>query len=87
MPESLHRSPETITILLICYTPVQNGFGIKVKFKNGPHTKKSNLPMTGLEGLQRHLFWSLGGGWAQCSPHVSFLLSAFLPGSSVWPGV
>ena len=27
--ESLHRSPETITILLIGYTPIQNVFGVK----------------------------------------------------------
>ena len=27
--ESLHCSPETITILLIGYTPIQNVFGVK----------------------------------------------------------
>ena len=37
MAESLHCSPETITILLIGYTPIQNVFGvkkIKIKKKN-----------------------------------------------------
>ena len=29
MAESLHCSPETITILLIVYTPIQNVFGVK----------------------------------------------------------
>ena len=36
--DSLHGSPETITTLLIGYTPIQNVFGvkqiIKIKFKN-----------------------------------------------------
>jgi len=27
--ESLHCSPETITTLLISYTPIQNAFGVK----------------------------------------------------------
>ena len=29
MAESLHCSPETITILLIGYIPIQNVFGVK----------------------------------------------------------
>ena len=29
MAESLHCSPETITTLLIAYTPMQNVFGVK----------------------------------------------------------
>ena len=32
--ESLHCSPETITTLLIGYTPKQNVFGVKKKFNN-----------------------------------------------------
>ena len=35
--ESLHCSPETITTLLIGYTPIENVFGVKklkIKFKN-----------------------------------------------------
>ena len=32
MAESLHRSPETTTTLLVGYTPVQNVFGVKKKF-------------------------------------------------------
>ena len=31
MPESPHCSPKTSTILLIGYTPIQNGFVVKVK--------------------------------------------------------
>ena len=31
MTESLHRLPETITLLLIDYTPKQNIFGVKIK--------------------------------------------------------
>ena len=37
MAESLHCSPETITTLLIGYTPIENVFGVKklkIKFKN-----------------------------------------------------
>ena len=29
MAESLCCSPETTTTLLICYTPIQNAFGVK----------------------------------------------------------
>ena len=32
--DSLHYSPETITILLTEYTPIQNAFGVKKKKKN-----------------------------------------------------
>ena len=41
MAESLHCSPETITILLIGYTPIQNVFGVKIQIKL---KKKKNLP-------------------------------------------
>ena len=34
MAEALLCSPETITTLLIGYTPIQNVFGIKKKFFN-----------------------------------------------------
>ena len=44
MAESLHGSPETTTILLICYTPIQNVFGFK-KLK-----LKKNLPTTRAQG-------------------------------------
>ena len=33
MAESLRRSPETMTTLLIGYTPIQNVFGVKKKGK------------------------------------------------------
>ena len=42
MAESLLCSPETITTLLIGYTPIQNGFGvkkIKMKFLKTPIKK------------------------------------------------
>ena len=32
--DSLHYSPETITILLTGYTPIQNAFGVKKNKKN-----------------------------------------------------
>ena len=39
MAESLHRSPEPVTILLICYTPTQNK---KLKLeKNGASSARS----------------------------------------------
>ena len=34
MAESLHYLPETTTTLLIGYTPIQIGFGVKKKKKN-----------------------------------------------------
>ena len=43
MAESLLCSPETITTLLIGYTPIQNGFGvkkIKMKFLKNPNKKR-----------------------------------------------
>ena len=33
MAESLHCSPETITVLLISYTPIQTAFGVRKKKK------------------------------------------------------
>ena len=41
LAESFHCSPETITTLLISYSPVQNGFGVKNKtLKNKLFGKK-----------------------------------------------
>jgi hypothetical protein len=40
MAKSLHCSAETITMLLIGYTPIQNAFGVK-KIKN--MHKKANI--------------------------------------------
>ena len=34
MAESLHCSPETVTTLVISYTPIQNVFGVKKINKN-----------------------------------------------------
>ena len=40
------------------------------------HTqKKSNLPVTGLEGLQWHLLWSLRGTPALSAPHICHFCS------------
>ena len=36
MAESLYGSPETITMLLISYTPIQNVFGVKKKKDTPP---------------------------------------------------
>jgi len=33
MAESVHHSPETITMLLIGYTPIENAFGVFKKIK------------------------------------------------------
>ena len=33
MTESLHGSPETTTIWLICFTPIQNVFAVKKKIQ------------------------------------------------------
>ena len=44
LAESLHCSPETITTLLISYSPIQNVFGVnKMKFKK---KKKKNSDST-----------------------------------------
>ena len=42
MAESLSGSPETITMLLIGYTPVQNVFGVKKK-RYSPSNKFSHF--------------------------------------------
>ena len=40
MAESVHHSPETITTLLIGYTPIQNAFGVLKKIKKNNNNKK-----------------------------------------------
>ena len=47
MAESLCYSPEATTALLICYTPIQNAFGVKKKINKKQTAVKliqSNTP-------------------------------------------
>ena len=50
MTESLHYSPETITTLLIGYTPTQNkNLKTKKSPSNSPHTAPTQREVTGCE--------------------------------------